>query len=334
MLRNKVQNTIKEVLRIEDEAKITEIFKVDIEVKSKETKMSFNKLLAKAEIEIKILYLDENGNVKMVIGEFPLMTFIELKEIAENSLSELDYIVRNVFFKIQNEGNLIEFQIDFEIRNLMYEEKKLNVIEDVYSLTKVLDIESKNVNLKCIQEEECLKENTVRIDENFRIDNISNLLGYEIKFNLINKNKNNGIYNYESEMNLICFYEVNNEKNIKSSLIKIPFLYKSIIDEEYIEFIIKNCSIKLNGENINVFVELGSDIDKNKCVNLNIITDIKEGDELDTDDYNFIVYFVKDGDTLWNIAKKFKVCMNDLIEINKLENPNKLNIGDKIYIMK
>ena len=135
-------------------------------------------------------------------------------------------------------------------------------------------------------------------------------------------------------MNLICFYEVNNEKNIKSSLIKIPFLYKSIIDEEYIEFIIKNCSIKLNGENINVFVELGSDIDKNKCVNLNIITDIKEGDELDTDDYNFIVYFVKDGDTLWNIAKKFKVCMNDLIEINKLENPNKLNIGDKIYIMK
>ena len=334
LYRNKVQNSIKDVLRIEDEAKITEIFKVDIEVKSKETKMSFNKLLAKAEIEIKILYLDENGNVKMVIGEFPLMTFIELKEIAENSLSELDYIVRNVFFKIQNEGNLIEFQIDFEIRNLMYEEKKLNVIEDVYSLTKVLDIESKNVNLKCIQEEECLKENTVRIDENFRIDNISNLLGYEIKFNLINKNKNNGIYNYESEMNLICFYEVNNEKNIKSSLIKIPFLYKSIIDEEYIEFIIKNCSIKLNGENINVFVELGSDIDKNKCVNLNIITDIKEGDELDTDDYNFIVYFVKDGDTLWNIAKKFKVCMNDLIEINKLENPNKLNIGDKIYIMK
>lgn len=334
LYRNKVQNSIKDVLRIEDEAKITEIFKVDIEVKSKETKMSFNKLLAKAEIEIKILYLDENGNVKMVIGEFPLMTFIELKEIAENSLSELDYIVRNVFFKIQNEGNLIEFQIDFEIRNLMYEEKKLNVIEDVYSLTKVLDIESKNVNLKCIQEEECLKENAVRIDENFRIDNISNLLGYEIKFNLINKNKNNGIYNYESEMNLICFYEVNNEKNIKSSLIKIPFLYKSIIDEEYIEFIIKNCSIKLNGENINVFVELGSDIDKNKCVNLNIITDIKEGDELDTDDYNFIVYFVKDGDTLWNIAKKFKVCMNDLIEINKLENPNKLNIGDKIYIMK
>lgn len=334
LYRNRVQNSIKDVLRIEDEAKITEIFKVDIEVKSKETKMSFNKLLAKAEIEIKILYLDENGNVKMVIGEFPLMTFIELKEMAENSLSELDYIVRNVFFKIQNEGNLIEFQIDFEIRNLMYEEKKLNVIEDVYSLTKVLDIESKNVNLKCIQEDENLKENIVRIDENFRIDNISKLLGYEIKFNLINKNKNNGIYNYESEMNLICFYEVNNEKNLKSSLIKIPFLYKSTIDEEYIEFIIKTCSIKTNGENINVFLELESDIDKNKCVNLKIITDIKEGDELDTDDYNFIVYFVKDGDTLWNIAKKFKVCMNDLIEINKLENPNKLNIGDKIYIMK
>lgn len=334
LYRNKVQNSIKDVLRIEDDSKITEIFKADIEVKSKETKMSFNKLLAKAEIEIKILYLDENSKVKMVTGEFPLMTFIELKDTKENSLSELDYIVRNVFFKIQNEGNLIEFQIDFEIKNLMYEEKKLNVIEDIYSLTKVLDIESKNVNLRCIKDEENLKEDIVGINESFRIDNISNLLGYEIKFNLINRNKNNGIYNYESEMNLICFYEVNNEKNIKSSLIKIPFLYKSTIDEEYIEFLIKNCSIKLNGENINVSVELECDIDKNKCVNLNIVTDIKEKEDINIDDYNFIVYFVKEGDTLWNIAKKFNACMNDLIDINKLDNPNKLNIGDKIYIMK
>ena len=334
LYRNKVQNSIKDVLKIEDESKIIEIFKVDIEVKSKETKMSFNKLLAKAEVEIKILYLDENNKVKMVIGDFPLMTFIELKEISENSLSELDYIVRNVFFKIQNEGNLIEFQIDFEIRNLMYEEKKVNVIEDVYSLTKVLEVESKNVNLKCIDDVNLVRDNIVRIDENFRIDSISNLLGYEIKFNLNNKIKNNGSYNYESEMNLICFYEVNNEKNIKSSLIKIPFLYKSDIDEEYIDFLIKNSSIKLNGENISVFVELECDLDKNKSVNLNIITDIKEVEDLDVDDYNFIVYFVKDGDSLWNIAKKFKVSLNNILEINKIENPNKLNIGDKIYIMK
>ena len=36
LYRNKVQNSIKDVLRIEDDSKITEIFKADIEVKSKE----------------------------------------------------------------------------------------------------------------------------------------------------------------------------------------------------------------------------------------------------------------------------------------------------------
>ena len=56
------------------------------------------------------------------------MTFIEIKDVSDNCLSELDYIVRNVFFKIQNEGNVIEFQIDFEIKNIMYEEKNINVI--------------------------------------------------------------------------------------------------------------------------------------------------------------------------------------------------------------
>lgn len=331
--RNNVQNSIKDVLKIEDDAKITEIFKVDIEVTSKETKMSFNKLLAKAEINIKILYLDENGKVKMVIGSFPLMTFIELKETSDNYLTDLDYIVRNVFFKIQNEGNSIEFQIDFEIKSLMYEEKKINIIEDIYSVTKVLDIKSKNVKLECLDNIN-ENDNLVRIDESFKIDNILNLLGYDINFNMINKTKNNGSINFESEMNIICFYEVNNEKNIRSSLIKIPFIYKSNDDIDDIDYILKNISIKVSGENINIFAEIENSMENSKMINLDIITEINETCDLEEDDYNLIVYFVKQRDTLWKIAKMFKVPLEDLIKINKLENPDRLNIGDKIYIMK
>ena len=52
------------------------------------------------------------------------------------------------------------------------------------------------------------------------------------------------------------------------------------------------------------------------------------------DDYKMFMYFVKPGDSVWNIAKKFKVCMNDIIDLNKLENPNKLNVGDRLYIMR
>ena len=46
------------------------------------------------------------------------------------------------------------------------------------------------------------------------------------------------------------------------------------------------------------------------------------------------MYFVKPGDSIWKIAKKFKVCMNDIISINNIENPDKINVGDRLYIMK
>ena len=47
-----------------------------------------------------------------------------------------------------------------------------------------------------------------------------------------------------------------------------------------------------------------------------------------------IVYFVKKGDTIWSIAKKFKVYMENIIKLNNLENPDKINVGDRLYIMR
>ena len=46
------------------------------------------------------------------------------------------------------------------------------------------------------------------------------------------------------------------------------------------------------------------------------------------------MYFVKQGDTIWEIAKKFRVCMEDIIKLNSLENPDRINIGDALYIMR
>ena len=183
--RNKVQNSLKDILKVEDNSKILEIFKVDIEVKNVETKMSFNKLLAKAEVEICLLYLDDNKCVRKINSSFPLMTFIDVQNSSDNYMVDIDYIVRNVFFKIQNEGESVEFQIDFEIQSVLYEEKEIKVIEDVYSLTKVLDVESKCVNLEMITNDEI--ENLVKINETYKIDNMKNLLGSEINVYKVNQ---------------------------------------------------------------------------------------------------------------------------------------------------
>ena len=47
-----------------------------------------------------------------------------------------------------------------------------------------------------------------------------------------------------------------------------------------------------------------------------------------------VVYFVKPNDTIWKIAKKYKISQESLIRINDLENPDLIYPGDKLYVLK
>ncbi len=67
---------------------------------------------------------------------------------------------------------------------------------------------------------------------------------------------------------------------------------------------------------------------------INIIDNIESKENSEEDEYKMIVYFVKKGDTIWSIAKKFKVYMENIIKLNNLENPDKINVGDRLYIMR
>ena len=49
---------------------------------------------------------------------------------------------------------------------------------------------------------------------------------------------------------------------------------------------------------------------------INIVQDVKKKDLLQSNDYSMIVYSVKKEDTLWNIAKKFRVKQANIIQSN------------------
>lgn len=45
-----------------------------------------------------------------------------------------------------------------------------------------------------------------------------------------------------------------------------------------------------------------------------------------------IIYTIEDGDTLWNIAEQFGTTVNDIIQFNRIKNPDELRIGQRIRI--
>ena len=44
------------------------------------------------------------------------------------------------------------------------------------------------------------------------------------------------------------------------------------------------------------------------------------------------IYFVKPGDTLWKIAKKFYTTVENLAKINNLQDPDVLDVGKALVI--
>ena len=63
----------KETLKCETSDNITEILKVDMAIVNKDLKFSYNKVLTKAEAEMKIMYLTEENKVGRIDGKIPIV---------------------------------------------------------------------------------------------------------------------------------------------------------------------------------------------------------------------------------------------------------------------
>ena len=66
--------------------------------------------------------------------------------------------------------------------------------------------------------------------------------------------------------------------------------------------------------------------------NINIIDEIQMTEENNNSNPSMIVYIVKEGDTIWDIAKKYKTTMQDIINVNNLDNGDEIFVGEKLFI--
>ena len=85
---------------------------------------------------------------------------------------------------------------------------------------------------------------------------------------------------------------------------------------------------------IEAVLEINTKISNN--VNINIIDNIQiEDRNRENEDYDsLILYIVKPGDTLWKIAKRFNSTIDDIARMNGIEDRNKIDVGQKLYIPK
>lgn len=329
---NRVKTSIKEDISVDSTLEIAEILKVSVEVTNIENKISYNKVLAKADSNIKIIFLTEDGKISVAEGKIPIMSFIDIEQVTEQHICNVEYTIRNMLFKVNSaQMHSINCQIDFEVNCEVYEAKTIDVIQDMYGIRNNIEYTKKDVEVEL---KASPREETVNLNERLQVEDILNIYDVSLMPKVISKNKSGEMYNYECELNLDIYYEADNRNGMNVKNIKLPFMMKFDEADRDVEFNIVKKEFTVREENVDLDLQICARQANNNMKNVSIIENVEIKELEEENDYKMFMYFVKQGDTIWNIAKKFRVSMQGIINLNGLENPDKIGIGDVLYIMR
>ena len=89
-----------------------------------------------------------------------------------------------------------------------------------------------------------------------------------------------------------------------------------------------------DGAEITAKIDLEAQTNSYNLETINVIDGIEEREEGDECPYSMVIYFVKPGDTIWKIAKKYKSTVSDIARVNNIENPDKISVGMQLFIPK
>ena len=327
----------KETIPVQDIDNIAEILKANLTIGDRDVKISYNKVLSKAEGKLKIMYLTEDNRIGCVTGQIPLVGFIDIPNVAEGNICNTNYEIKNIVIKPNAaEEHSINVEIEVVVKCMVYEEKQINLIQDMYSPCNNLSFNKKQVNTMINTKK---ISDIKKIREKININDIENknLIDVDIYPNLSSEGRMNNPNQFDGELE--CnFTFIDGNMGVEQKNIKIPFEYTvqnmpnncnsdfemQISNEDFV--------IQEGGDiNCNIDMEIMSTLSENRS--LNLIDEVEKDDEPNSDqDYSVVVYIVKKGDTLWNIAKRFRTTVDFIARTNGIEDENQIQVGQKLYI--
>ena len=327
----------KDTIVIDNIDNLAEIMKADLHISNKDVKISYNKILAKADLNVRLLYLTDDNRMNTVESVIPVMGFIDMPDVTEENVCDTKYEIKNVVIKPNNaEDHSVYVEVEIEIYCEVYRNQEINIIQDLYSPTMNIMFTQKQI--KIMQRKENV-QSTCYIREKQTIPELAGNKIYDVTTNvdITKQTVLNDRILYEGEVTLN--YIFNSSNGVDTKKIVVPFNFN--VDFPGVN---QNSNIETNIEmgaqdfvitsddSIDVKIDIIFNVTMAKSADINIIDDIKEEENRSACTCSLVIYYVKDGDTLWKIAKKFGSTVEEIARINGIENVDKLNVAQQLFI--
>lgn len=338
----------KSVIRVSmDKPQIAKILKSDISLQKKEIKIGDEKVYCGCYCKINILYL---GNESKEIYRLTDNVYIS-KEIAApdvnpdmNISSKMELMNKDVNVEEDDLGEVrilnVEFKVACAIKVLSRE--SLEVITDAYSPKFPVEIKKENCEMGMIHgiynNDILVKDNIYIKEEDARPESIIAWSGNII---ITDKAVEDDRLTVEGYIKLSVVYKTGDaEKYLARVDGDIPFTaaIETLGSKQNMQGIINasiedlDLSIEANTIAVKANIQINSKV--LFAVNKEIVSDIKESEEEEQQPKkaSITIYVIGKGDTLWNLAKKYKTTIEKIKEMNELEDENLLIPGEKLLI--
>lgn len=328
----------KDTIKIDSADNLAEILKAQVCICDKDIKVSYNKILTKSEAEIKIMYLTEDNRINTITARVPVVGFIDIPNVTEDNICDVDYEIRNIVLKPNSiEEHSIYVEIEIGVMASVYEEKQINLIQDLYSPSENMEFNKKKITV--LTNKRTTRE-TMQIREKVQLEGMDNRSIIDVDVHPIiekeTKTKNRIVYEGELELRFILS---NSDLQVDTRTAKIPFDY-AISDVEDGENVNSNMAIEVanqdfivqDGGMVTVNLDMLVNTDSYRNTNMSIIDEIQTNGEREAEDYSILMYIVKKDDTLWKIAKRFGSTIDDIVRTNGIEDENRIDVGQKLFI--
>ncbi|WIF96001.1 DUF3794 and LysM peptidoglycan-binding domain-containing protein [Caminicella sporogenes] len=349
---NLAQTVLRETFELAEETpEIAEVLETKGIAVVNEVRVTDGKVIVGGNIKLTMLYLTEEPRnpVQEIKQEIPFNHFVEVPKALSDMECMANVIVDEVFVEvkknIEEKNKVYHLEVVLKTDAKVYYKDEEEVILDAYCPSRSIKIEKNNIkflrNIGRNSSHTVVKE-ILDIPENY--PNVFKIFTVKAK-------------------PMITDYKLVDEKNIVEGFINVDVLY--IADTEDMEIRAFSTEVpfrhyvEIPGVNGNMMASAGLSIENVDFSSINskqvevkfdlniyseaseeceveVITNIEDlGEEVvENNNASITVYFVQEGDNLWNIAKRYNTTIKEILHANDISDGDSVKPGDKIIIQK
>ncbi len=349
---NSSQTVLRETYELAEETpEINEFLDEKAMAVMNDVKVTDGKVIIGGIINLNLVYTTEEPRnpIHELKHEIPFTHFVEVPK-ALNDMKckadiKVDKVLTDIKKNIEEENKVYDVEIVLKANVEVSDKEKREVLVDAYSPTKNLSLHKSKI--KYLKKEDSNSSHTV-LKETLEVPEQNPNI---IKVFTVNARPMVTDYRLvedkcviEGFINTDVLYIADNEEmSVHAFNEEVPFRHSVELSKvspdmtANIKLSLDDVSYSpINSKQIEVKYNLGAFCELSKDAEMELVVDLEDlGDEEDEDSKASItIYFVQQGDTLWNIAKRYNTTVQEILDANDIEDPENVKVGDYIIIQK